>query len=951
MLSTPLPADYPVPAALPAFALQVLDGAVMSPSAATLGLLYTVLKGIGSDLLQVLPPRKSAHLQDQLIKLLRNFDDHKVNLLCLAIFALLCSSQPVWSVCEEHSSLQDSQALKASTEARSEDVCCAARLFFTLKAQKTLELVVLRSIMLCSSSITPSDAISSLMLAREILDTVDAIERSNWVEKNKLKVRKLYEKVRKPEIDRTVRLVAFEVIASLSEVKSLPDDLIATVEGLLQQTPSSYDAKRIWKAYAARFSEAFMKSQISKALQTIAETDRSSTDFLVKVNDMRIFVGTLVELVKTDSTVRQTLLVTISSNGIQDSIWRLLSCAPIQAKNITKHRTQEACMAHIIQVRWLLSRDVCVLLLNSAFFTASKPLAIDPYLATLLLENASCASGMIARCDTFPLARARFEPAVLVSSMKAHDSSDWSFSQDWRAALKENLDMDAACRHEFVVRKVNEFCRDLESRCNNAERPLKEEQKRSKDLAHELETCQANCANLKVEAQENMLVLESLQTGQNQLVDQKNTAEQRARGLSEELDLLRLKLKVVTQEAQDASIVAKEVLRRQELSHLAAMTAKDELLDSEARKIASVESKVAQVEVELRSAECESEAVSVKLDESHETIKDRDAKIAELENFATSYKVESNHQIDTLKKDAAEAETLKSKVTEMRSEVEALVSKEKQSNDNFRLVILDLEKKYEFEIVTRDAEILRQGLEHERADTALRNELVTTMNKTARLAEMHDARIGELLGQLEILRTERAMRAKEFAEAQDLSGKLMALMGRKPGRPAATSAPTDAVHMKTNHVIETTSEEDVQVASQRSLGSRALSRNNGSTPKRARVQRKSKTLTVPPIRLSTGSKTLRYMKSARRPLEDLDVGMHNDAVVVHDQIAREEYKCETSSEFFEETINEKQNMLSKDMCDFSITDSHVFSSTGFHQVDDQTTEDAPGLIDRAITDL
>ncbi|MCJ1435717.1 hypothetical protein MMC27_005092 [Xylographa pallens] len=936
MLSTPLPADYPVPAALPAFVLQVLEEAVRSPSAATLELLYTVLKSVGSDFLQILPPRKSTHLQDQLIKLLRNFNDHKVNLLCLAIFASLYSNQPVSSVCEEHLSLQDSQALKA--DGRSEDVCSAARLFFTVKAQKTLELVVLRSIMLCSSSITPSDAISSLMLAREILDTVDAIERSNWVQKNILKIRKLQEKVRNPDIDCTVRLVAFEVIASLSEVKSLPDDLIATVEGLLQKLHWSYDSKRIWKVYAASFSEAFMNSQISRALRAAAETDRSSMDFLVEIDGMRLFVGTLIELVQTDPAVGQILLLIISSSGIQDLIWRLLSCTPIQAKNITKHGRQEACTAHISQVRWLLSRDLCVLLLKSAFFAVSNPLAVDPYLATSLLETLFCASEITTPCGSFPVSRARYEPAVLVSSMRAHDYSDWSCSQDWRAALKENLDTDAACRHDFVVQRVNELCRDFESRCNNAERPLKEEQKRSKELAHELQTYRANCANLEVEAQENMLVLERLQTGRAQLVDQNETAEQRARGLSEDLDQLRLKLNIINQEAQEASIAAEEVLRRQDLSHFAAMTAKDEVLESEARRIAFLESKVGQVENELRSAKCESKAVSVKVAETHETIKERDAKITELENFVTGYKVESNHQIDTLKKNAADTEMLKCKVSEMRSEVVALMSKEKQSNDNFNLVILDLEKKHEHEIATKDAEILRQRNEHEQADTALRNELTTTLRKTARLTEMHDARIGELLSKLEILQTERAMRAKEFAQAQDLSGKLMVLMGKHLGQPAATS-------------LQTTSKEDIQAASQRSLGSSTLSTNNGSTPKRVKVQGKLKTPTVSPIRLSTRSKTLRNMKSIRRPFQDLDVGMHNDAVVVQDQSATEHDKCEPSSKFLEVTLNEKENMLSQDMHDFSLTDSHVFTSTDYHLVDDRIIKDPPDLFDRAMADL
>ncbi|MCJ1285929.1 hypothetical protein MMC26_005271 [Xylographa opegraphella] len=920
MLSVPLPADYPVPAALPAFVLRILEGVVRSPSAATLELMYTVLKGVGSDLFQVLPLQKSTHLQDQLIKLLRNFDDHKVNLLCLAIFALLCSNQPVCPVREEHPSLPGSQALKANTEGPLPDFCCAARLFFALKAQKTLELVVLRSIMLCSSSVTPSDASSGLRLAREILDTIDSIERRNWVQKNILKVRKLQEKVRNSDIDCTVRLLAFEVIAALSEAETLPDDLIATLEGLLQQLPLSYDANQIWKGYAVNFSKAFMESQISRALRAAAEINQLSMDYLVELNDMRLFVGNLVKLVTIDSTMGQTLLGIISSHGIRNLISRLLLCTLTQAENITKHGRQEACTAHITEVRWLLGRDICVLLLKSALFTTPKPLAIDPLLATSLLESATYASGMNKSCDSFPLTSATFKPVVLVSSRKSPDSSAWNCSQDWRAALKEDLDADAACRHEFVVRRVNEVCRDLELRCNNTENPLKEEQERSKSLAHELQICQTSCAKLEGEARENRLVLESLQMERVQLVNQNLTAESSAQGLSEALDQLRLKLKLTNQEAEDASIIAKELLRQQELSHCAAMTAKDELVELEARRVGALESKVAVVEAELRSAECEYEAVSVKVAEMYETVKEREAKITELENSVASFTLESNHQIDALKKNAVETEKLKCQLSEMRSEVEALTLREKQRDEDFNQVISELEKKHVHELATSDAVILQQRFEHERAVTALRNELATTLRETARLTEMHDGHIGELLGKLETLQTERAVRAKEFAQAQDLSGKLMALMGRRSGPPATTS-------------FSTTSEEDIQVSPQpSSLGSSTSSKKNRSAAKWASAQPKFKAPTIPLKRLSTDNTTLGY--SMRHPLEDLDVHGHNDEVVVRDQNASEQENCELSSESFVQTINHKENLLPHDMHGCSFTDSHVFTSTDHHSVED-----------------
>jgi len=186
----------------------------------------------------------------------------------------------------------------------------------------------------------------------------------------------------------------------------------------------------------------------------------------------------------------------------------------------------------------------------------------------------------------------------------------------------------------------------------------------------------------------------------------------------------------------------------------------------------------------------------------------------------------------------------------------------------------------------------------------------------------------------------------------------MALMGKPTSRPADTTLSIGALGVKNKQLIEMARGKDVQVASHRLSDPNASSKNNGSTQKLARIQRKSKTPIVQPIGFSTESKTLstsqpRPIGPARRALEDLEFRTHNRAlaVAVHDHSTRGQYKCENGSESLGKVPHEQENMLSQDMHECSFADSHLFSSTGYHQADDGIVEDATGLSNATTTDF
>jgi hypothetical protein len=159
---------------------QIMTGLQTSPG---------VLHEINSDTM--------SNLQAELTKTLRNLDDHMGNLLCLASFARIASSQ------------------KGRTEGeRGQQIPTwlqNIRHFFGPKrGLKTLDLVVLRVILACSASckgLMADQAAESIKLGIEICRTVEETQRVSWIQANSSKIAKLCEKVSRDNIDPEVQVL------------------------------------------------------------------------------------------------------------------------------------------------------------------------------------------------------------------------------------------------------------------------------------------------------------------------------------------------------------------------------------------------------------------------------------------------------------------------------------------------------------------------------------------------------------------------------------------------------------------------------------------------------------------------------------------------------------------------------------------------------------------------
>ncbi|GAD92284.1 hypothetical protein NFIA_070450 [Paecilomyces variotii No. 5] len=291
MLSHPLPRGIVLPARVSTFVERLVQKMVDIPSADTIYPLHQVTSSMhgSSSLLEAFSDETMANFQTECTKILRNLDDHMGNLLCLATFARIAAARipknytgndnlPGW--------LQN------------------IRQFFGPKrASKTLDLVVLRVILACSSSfnMSPKEAIQSVRLAMEICDTIDSDQRRAWLEKNTSRVAKLCEKLRREGIDRKLQVMGIAFLVSFLSTAQLSEDLRAVCkqtllsdEGrrCLQELPdnvfrifvpqiTSYLDNASITSYQTMFEIGASKNWRAKISQTLIQNAYSSHETVV----------------------------------------------------------------------------------------------------------------------------------------------------------------------------------------------------------------------------------------------------------------------------------------------------------------------------------------------------------------------------------------------------------------------------------------------------------------------------------------------------------------------------------------------------------------------------------------------------------------------------------------------------------------------------------------------
>ena len=521
-----------------------------------------------------------------------------------------------------------------------------------------------------------------------------------------------------------------------------------------------------------------------------------------------------------------------------------------------------ACGDALIQ----LHQSLGAMILSTALHGAACDEATRSSL-TLLLDKQTKLSNTKSRCSSCGPRRPSREVARVSLFEAGSTPQVESISHDWRNELVREMSRDVGCRYETVVRIIGEVCRDLELRCENVERPLREEQSKAQDLRSRLETSQTKVAELEKEAQGRTIELESLMNERGELLNQVATHKDCLNDLRDSLETIRQEFDQAKADAEYAAQTASENARHQDLVYLAILTGKDEILEEQAIKITTSETHTKDLEWELDQLKAQVASQSQTINGQIKLIEELQSTIATTQDLAASKQAELDCLIESEKSLVSSRNEVAAKAQEESTRQNSVLSALRVELQAAKERISDLQHEHMIETSAKDAEVRRLEETLCTSNDKWKTEVEGAVNKAALADKQHASTIANLQSKIKRLRKEREERDKEFAEAQDLSSRLMAVMGMKRSEEiCASTDSTEPKHGDGGSPPSRPSSSDPQVLDvhpDRSFDSGTLSKS-GPTPKRAKRLRSSQFTNTKPVITSARSTARR----SRAPLLD-----------------------------------------------------------------------------------
>lgn len=312
-----------------------------------------------------------------------------------------------------------------------------------------------------------------------------------------------------------------------------------------------------------------------------------SLESLVRLENAMVLTLSLGVQIQSSPSLRQAVLHSISTDQLSQPLDRFISLvAPVSCSNM--HGQVDICPHSYQQTKLNLHQGICGLFLKTILAEIRGQVRIDAFVATALLDKQMSLLTVSSSCDFYgPKTLAPVIPPI-----NSNEAAQRAGSHDWRNMLRESILRATESQFESIVRTVGGVCQDLELRCENVERPLREEQTKSNDLSLKLNASEAALRALESQAQERLLTIEGLETEKAMLTVQAQAAEQREQSLSHSHDILQQEFDEAKKVAVDAAETAEEALKQQELAHLASLTGKDEMYDEQTSIIKELEDRV-----------------------------------------------------------------------------------------------------------------------------------------------------------------------------------------------------------------------------------------------------------------------------------------------------------------------------------------------------------------------
>ncbi|KAF4202510.1 hypothetical protein CNMCM8927_000130 [Aspergillus lentulus] len=779
ILSTPLPRNFIAPARLAPFIIRLINAMGENPCSETILPLYQIMTGlqpVPGVLLEISPETMSS-LQVELTKTLRNLDDHMGNLLCLATFARIASSWDT-NAGREHGPQFPSWLQNVK------------HFFGQKRGLKTLDLVILRVILACSAScdnLPPRKAAESIRLAIEICDSVEEGQKDCWIANNAPKIAKLCEKVNRNGIDWQVQMMGLTFLTSL-----LPDSALSpeiprlALQGLLTQERQSHEAvpqyliPRLVKAtvvLSGKPAICDLMNHTFTALKTHCDNHNTDTELI------ELSRSVLLGLQSVESRILSSAMATYDLREMNRTLNELTETFPEKPSH-SQCEGANLCYASTSNSANELLFGLIVFTTHMSLLGAMGSEASHPTGTSNLTNCLQKAKNLIPKnhCSfsEFKPWDLRVKFPIVGLPERGPTSRD-----DWRTGIAKTLMLSSRMTHDNLIRKMEEVCFDLEQRCTTIEAPLREVEDERDQIAAQAEQLQQQKSELELQLQQASSTISELQQEISHLKKHARSTSARVEELSASLDTARTELEDQRRNSQETTNNEREKARTRELGLLASITEKDDQIE--------------ELQEETRNLQKDNDSLRQTLDTvskekgtalEHTTALKQD--IARLEECVEHGKLllaQKDEEISRLQADQghmnSNTEALQKKLDEESAQVQELKAALRNAEETRRTEVGTLKKQYESQI----SEITVEYTENKEEMKALQAAMHVAASNATKELQAKEKRIQHLERKVQQLREERAIKAREFSEAQQHIGRLMSVMGFKPGpkEPKAAS--------------------------------------------------------------------------------------------------------------------------------------------------------------------
>jgi chromosome segregation ATPase len=300
----------------------------------------------------------------------------------------------------------------------------------------------------------------------------------------------------------------------------------------------------------------------------------------------------------------------VSSSELQGKIWEVV--------RIESQKEDNACHAYAALLHQSLNTATIAMLLTLVLTALPARPSLPSALATALVSKQRQLGRSVSKCSHEMVTT---EPAPVSLFQQKNTPYTGQHLHDWRDRLKLDLESQGSYQRDSIIRSVAHICQDLETRCNTVEEPLRREKEKTQELQQQIINLNERIASLEVQAADDRFHSEGLEDEKLVISEDRDT-------LSAKLEQLQAESNEAIRKANDELIQVREDNDVQELELRSTILTCEETIRALEKDIGAQSNIVDRLRYELENAQDEGALRGEQLEALQNRFDDADKKLS-----------------------------------------------------------------------------------------------------------------------------------------------------------------------------------------------------------------------------------------------------------------------------------------------------------------------------------